>query len=78
MKKSSKVEAKYGIIPSLPVMRFFNFKHLPSDLQEISKPFNILAWSIHDALPHNRELEKSLDALLIAKDAAVRAAIPKS
>lgn len=61
----------------LPVMRFFSYKHLPSDLQAISKPFADLAWDMHDKLADGHEREKALDFLLIAKDSAVRAALPK-
>lgn len=62
----------------LPIMRFFSHKHLPKDLAEISKPFGDLAWHIHDTLPPCTEKEKALDFLLIAKDSAVRSAIPSS
>lgn len=61
----------------LPIMRFFSYKHLPSELAIVSKPFGDLAWHIHDTMEHSRELEKALDHLLIAKDAAVRSALPK-
>lgn len=60
---------------TLEVMRFFSTKHLPSDLAAVSKPFGELAWHIHDTIPHSRELEKALDHLLIAKDAAVRSVV---
>lgn len=59
-------------------MRFFSAKHLPSDLAAVSKPFGDLAWSVHDDLrgdPEQKQL--ALTHLLIAKDAAVRAALPE-
>lgn len=61
----------------LPIMRFFSYKHLPSDLAAISKKFADLAWEMHDTLDNCHERQKALDYLLIAKDAAVRAALPK-
>lgn len=65
------------VTPTLEVMRFFAYKHLPSDLAAVSRPFGELAWHIHDTLPHCRELQKALDSLLVAKDAAVRSVVPK-
>lgn len=57
-----------------PIMQFFDYEHLPKDLQEVSKPFGDLARLVHDKLyPHNGEVMKALDKLLEAKDAAVRA-----
>lgn len=70
----------YGTFPTpepLAVMRFFSYKHLPSDLASVSKPFADLAWHMHEKLPNCHEKQKSLDALLVAKDAAVRAVLPK-
>lgn len=61
----------------LPVMRFFSYKHLPADLRAVSKPFADLAWDMHGQLSNCHEKEKALDLLLMAKDAAVRAALPK-
>lgn len=64
--------------PVLPIMRFFSYRHLPEDLQKASKPFADLAWDIHDNTPPSHEKNKCLDALLVAKDAAVRAVLPPS
>ncbi len=57
------------------VIRFFSYAHLPEKLQAISKPFCDLAAHLIQTVPHSRELEKALDALLVSKDAAVRAAL---
>ena len=57
------------------VLRFFTYKHLPPHLQETSKMFHDLAWKLALQTPPSRELEKSLDRLLEAKDAAVRAKV---
>lgn len=59
------------------VMQFFVYSHLPAHLQEISKPFGDLAVHIMGTLPPNPERTKALDALLVAKDAAVRAKVAK-
>lgn len=56
------------------LLRFFEYEHLPPDLQEVSKPFADLA--NHVALgPENAETTVALRKLLEAKDAAVRAAL---
>jgi hypothetical protein len=54
------------------VLRFFRYGHLPARLQAVSRPFALLAESVAGG-PLNRETLKSLDFLLLAKDAAVRA-----
>lgn len=59
-----------------PLLRFFRWDHLPEHLRGVSKPFGQLALELVELLPANREREKSLDLLLAAKDAAVRAALP--
>jgi hypothetical protein len=55
--------------------KFFRFAHLPPKLQEVSKPFCLLAEDLVGRLPPSRERTKALDRLLEAKDAAVRAAL---
>mgnify|MGYP003436487057 FL=1 len=57
------------------ILQYFTYKHLPEHLQEISKHFSEVAYLMVDKLPVNRETIKSLDKLLEAKDAAVRAYI---
>lgn len=72
------------------IMQFFQYKHLPPDLQEVSKPFCDLAYAIvgdergmpegtstQFPLPRNPERTKALNALLEAKDCAVRARLAK-
>ena len=55
------------------LMQFFDFEHLPKDMQEISRPFAILAREIHDKIyPDNIERNMCLRKLLEAKDCAVR------
>lgn len=58
-----------------PILQFFDYEHLPTDLQFISQPFNRLAHQIIERLPRNPERTVALRKLLEAKDAAVRAAI---
>jgi hypothetical protein len=55
------------------LLRFFTYSHLPPKLQEVSAPFCKLAHELESKYTMNRELIKSLDLLLAAKDAAVRA-----
>lgn len=59
------------------LLQFFAFEHLPAHLQEISKPFGLLATSIVETLPSNPERSTALRKLLEAKDCAVRAIIFK-
>jgi hypothetical protein len=56
-----------------PLMQFFEFKHLPPHLQEVSLEFHALASWIRDNLPDNAERTTALRKLLEAKDCAVRA-----
>ncbi len=59
------------------VARFFAFAHLPPSLRTTSRQFaRQAAWLVVN-LPSGRERTKALDALLVAKDAAVRAALVK-
>lgn len=58
-----------------PILRFFEYAHLPAHLQDRSKPFGGLAEHIVATLPRNAERSVALRKLLEAKDAAVRAAL---
>lgn len=60
-----------------PALRHFSYEHLPAHLQAVSKPFALLARKVLARNPGSRETQKSLDHLLAAKDAAVRAALEK-
>ena len=59
------------------IMQFFAWDHLPSNLQDISRPFGNLAERIVTTLPRNPERTVALRKLLEAKDAAVRAGLAK-
>lgn len=59
-----------------PILRFFDFEHLPAALAAISRPWHDLAWSLVKTLPRNAERTVALRKLLEGKDAAVRAALP--
>jgi len=54
------------------ILEHFKYEHLPAELQEISRPFGELAKLIASRA-HNAQQRMSLEHLLIAKDAAVRA-----
>lgn len=60
-----------------PIIQFFKFEHLPSELQKISEPFYVLANKIVETLPRNPERTVALRKLLEAKDCAVRSFITK-
>lgn len=56
------------------LMQFFDYEHLPKEMQEVSKPFGVLAREVHDKIyPDNVERNMCLRKLLEAKDCAVRA-----
>jgi hypothetical protein len=59
------------------ILQFFAFEHLPTHLQDISRPFSEMATSIVETLPRNPERTVALRKLLEAKDAAVRAVLAK-
>lgn len=58
-----------------PLMQFFEYEHLPENLQTVSKPFCELAEKIEAELPSNPEKTTALRKLLESKDCAVRALI---
>lgn len=60
-----------------PILQFFDYKHLPSELQEVSRPFCELANIIVRDLPRNPERTVAMRKLLESKDAAVRAKLFK-
>jgi hypothetical protein len=60
------------------LLQFFAYEHLPPNLQEVSKPFGVLAQQIEDTLPSNPEKTTALRKLLEAKDCAVRALLFKT
>lgn len=59
-----------------PILRYFEFTHLPAHLQAVSMPFSELAQRLSTMLPAGPELSVALRKLLESKDAAVRAALP--
>lgn len=58
-------------------LRYFSFEHLPPHLRAVSQPFHTLALDIVHRLPDGEQRKYALHYLLLAKDAAVRAAMPK-
>lgn len=58
-----------------PILRYFEYDHLPQMLQLVSKPFCDLAHQLALELPHCPETSTALRKLLEAKDCAVRAAL---
>ncbi|MEU9793839.1 hypothetical protein AB0E27_24960 [Streptomyces sparsogenes] len=55
------------------IARYFDYEHLPTDLQTVSRLFHDLAQELLDILPDGPELTAGLRRLLEAKDCAVRA-----
>jgi hypothetical protein len=58
-----------------PMLQWFQFGHLPPELQTVSRPFCHLAYQVVRTLPRNAERTVALRKLLEAKDAAVRAVL---
>lgn len=58
------------------IEQFFAYGHLPPHLQEVSRPFCLMAGEIM-RLPRSPERTVALRKLLESKDAAVRAALAK-
>lgn len=59
-----------------PIMRYFEYAHLPPHLQAVSKLLGDLAVQMDNALPDGPEKSAGLRKLLEAKDCFVRAALP--
>ncbi|WP_434172366.1 hypothetical protein AHYW_001803 [Providencia manganoxydans] len=58
---------------SNPIMKYFEYQHLPAHLQEVSKPIGDLAKQMDEQLPDSDEKTAGLRKLLEAKDCLVRA-----
>lgn len=58
-----------------PILKYFEFKHLPPHLQTVSGPFGVLAQEMDATLPDGAEKSAGLRKLLEAKDCMVRAAL---
>ncbi len=56
-----------------PIMKYFEYAHLPPHLQDVSKPIGDLAHLMNDQLPDGPEKSAGLRKLLEAKDCLVRA-----
>ena len=58
-----------------PIMRYFEYAHLPERLQDVSKSFAELAQNMDVYLPDGPEKSAGLRKLLEAKDCFVRASL---
>lgn len=58
-----------------PVLDFFEYRHLPQPLQDVSRVMTVTAWEMVQTLPYSAETSVGLRKLLEAKDAFVRAAL---
>lgn len=67
------LKTNQALAAQYPILQFFQYAHLPEELQKISAPFNTLAWKMARTLPRNAETTTALRKLLEGKDAAVRA-----
>ena len=55
-----------------PILKYFQYDHLPAKLQTISKPIADLAQQMASDLPEGPEVSAGLRKLLEAKDCFVR------
>lgn len=55
-----------------PIMKYFEYQHLPKKLQSVSKPVYDLAHEMNERLPDGPEKSAGLRKLLEAKDCFVR------
>lgn len=58
---------------SNPIMKYFEYQHLPAHLQDVSKPIGDLAKQMDEQLLDSAEKTAGLRKLLEAKDCLVRA-----
>lgn len=58
---------------SAPIMKYFEYEHLPEHLQSVSKPIGDVAKVMDESLPDGAEKSAGLRKLLEAKDCFVRA-----
>lgn len=63
--------------PPEHILQFFEYSHLPQNLQAVSEPFYVLAHGTVMRCPRNPERTVSLRKLLESKDAAVRAEVAR-
>jgi hypothetical protein len=56
-----------------PIMKYFEYSHLPERLQTVSKPIGDMAKEMDENLPDGAEKSAGLRKLLEAKDCLVRA-----
>jgi len=56
-----------------PILKYFEYSHLPEKLQSVSKPIGDLAKQMDETLPDGPEKSAGLRKLLEAKDCLVRA-----
>jgi hypothetical protein len=74
MENPNKTQSSETLAPP-PIMAFFKFEHLPTKLQDVSRPFCELAEQMMSTLPRSAETSAGLRKLLEAKDCAVRASL---
>lgn len=64
-----------SILKKYPILRFFEYSHLPGTLHSVSHQFAQMAYHLANSLPATAETSTMLRKLLEAKDCAVRAAL---
>lgn len=68
-------ETKAATISANPIMRYFEYEHLPEKLRQISQQFSQIAWYTIEVVPPSAERTAGLRKILEAKDCIVRAGL---
>ena len=71
---ASEVQTVKNLPQEHPILKHFEFGHLPLHLASVSQEFHRLAHHMHETIPMGAELVAGLRKLLEAKDCMVRAA----
>lgn len=69
-------EPHQELIKMSEILKYFEYEHLPEELQSVSKACSILAKQVDHYLPQGPEKSAGLRKLLEAKDCFVRASLP--
>jgi hypothetical protein len=65
-----------GHVPVNHILNYFEYKHLPPHLQQVSKLYFMLAMTLDASIRESAEKSTMLRKLLESKDCAVRASMP--
>jgi len=76
LKPEIKIKSERACSMAAPILKYFTYKHLPEEQQNISRSFCEMATALDGDLPDGPEKSAGLRKLLEAKDCFVRASLP--